>query len=113
MLTDILHNLVASTVVLILCLTTLWAISIKMRDASIIDILRLSVCICPNIVHLSSGYWGCCPSFGASGCQFILPTAIWGTEKIRGMSPCANALGWMKWSGGSGPFSAFTWVKGC
>jgi len=38
MLTDILHNLVASTVVLILCLTTLWAISIKMRDASIIDI---------------------------------------------------------------------------
>lgn len=38
MLTDIFHNLIASTVVLTLCLITLWAISLKMRDASIIDI---------------------------------------------------------------------------
>jgi len=38
MLNDILTNLGASALVLIICLTALWAISIKMRDASIIDI---------------------------------------------------------------------------
>jgi len=38
MLNDILTNLGASALVLIICLTALWAISMKVRDASIIDI---------------------------------------------------------------------------